>query len=124
VEQSLVLPYRQGNGVAKDEKKGIHYTELAAMQGKIVSRYNPGVTEYNAGKYGKALKHWLISCGRGHAISLEAVKHLFIEGLVTKEDYEKGLRSFQEYIDEVKSDLRDEAAAFHEDYSYIPTQNS
>lgn len=31
---------------------------------------------------------------------------------------------FQEYIDEVKSDLRDEAAAFHEDYSYIPTQNS
>jgi hypothetical protein len=50
---------------------------------------------------------------------LGAVKHLLIGGYATKEDYEKALRSYQEYIDDVKSDHRDEAAAVHGHYRYL-----
>jgi hypothetical protein len=30
----------------------------------------------------------------------------------------------QQYIDEIKSDQRDEAAAFNEDFRYLPQQES
>jgi hypothetical protein len=116
--------YHEGNGAEKDEKKAMYYNELAAIQGHSSSRHNLGFGEYKAGKYDIALKHWMIACGRGHVGSLSNIKHLFIDGRATKDDYEKALRSFQEYIDEIKSDARDEAAASDEMYRYLPLQNS
>jgi TPR repeat protein len=62
--------YDIGDDVAKAEKKARHYLKLAAMQGHIVSRYNLGCDEANAGKCDKAVKHWLISCGRGCRVIL------------------------------------------------------
>jgi membrane protein required for beta-lactamase induction len=76
-------------------------------------------------KYDKALKHWLISCGRGHNASLGNIKQLFVQlSHTTQEEYENALRSYQEYIDEIKSDQRDEAAAFDEAFRYLPQQDS
>jgi TPR repeat protein len=106
------------DAIAKDEKKARHYYELAAMKGNNQSRCHLGVEEAKDGKYDKALKHWLISCGRGHHASLENIKHLFMNGNATKEDYGKALRSYQQYIDEVKSDQRDKAAAFDGKFKY------
>jgi TPR repeat protein len=107
--------YDEGDGVVKDKKKAIHYYELAAIQGHSTSRYSLGFNEYNFGKYDRALKHWLISCRHGSVKSLEAMKTLFIEGHAN----EKALRSYQEYIKEIKICQRDEAAAFSEEFKYI-----
>jgi TPR repeat protein len=115
--------YREGNDIAKDTKKALHYYGLAVMKGDNTSRCNLGINEATASRYDKALKHWQISRGRGHDASLEIVKRLFFQGRATKDDYEKALRSYQEYIDEIKSDQRDEAAAFNVDYIYLPQQN-
>jgi intergrase/recombinase len=94
------------------------------MKGHNSSRCNLGIEEAKGGNYCKSLKHWLISCGRGHNASLKNIRRLFMEGRATKKDYANALRSFQQYIDEIKSDQRDEAAAFNEDFRYLPQQES
>jgi hypothetical protein len=99
-----------GDCVAKDSKKARHYYELAALKGNIASPCILGAEEAEASEYGKALKHWLISSGRGHYASLKKIQQVFIEGCATKEDFEKTVRTHQQYIDEIKSDQRDEAA--------------
>jgi TPR repeat protein len=104
--------YRQGDGIAKDSKKARYYYELAAMKGDNISRCNLGINEANDGRYDKAPKQ------RGHGVSLEKIKELFFEGRATKDDYEKALPSYQDYIDDIKSDQRDEAAAHHVDLRY------
>ena len=43
--------------------------------------------------------------------SLKIIKLMYREGEATKDDYTKALRSYQEYLDEIKSDQRDKAAA-------------
>jgi TPR repeat protein len=111
--------YLKGNGVAKDEKKALYYEELAAMQGNNEARHNLGIDEANAGKYDRALKHWLISCGCGYGESLKGITNLFLENLASNEDYDKALKSYKNYIEEIKSDQRDEAAAFNEQFKYI-----
>ena len=63
--------YNSGEGVEKDGKKARHYYELAAMKGDYISRCNLGAEEGIAGDFDKALKHLLISCGRGHMFSLK-----------------------------------------------------
>jgi TPR repeat protein len=115
---AVALAYDQGDGISRDEKKAVHYYEQAAMKGNAASRHNLGVKEYKAGKYNKALKHWLISCGHGDAWSVKNIKRLFTRGSATKEDYEKGLRSYHEYIEEIRSDERNVAAAFDEVFRY------
>ena len=52
-------------------------------------------------------------------MSLNKIQELYSNGHVTKDDYTKALRSFQEYLNEVKSKQRDDAAAFHDEYKYI-----
>jgi TPR repeat protein len=103
---AIANAYYEGDGIEKDEKKAIHYYEQAAIQGHNESRYNLGFTEYNAGKYNKALKHWLIASERGNDESVKNIKRLFILGHAAKEDYEKGLRSYREYIKDIKRVMR------------------
>jgi len=42
----------------------------------------------------------------------------FLNGHTTKDDYMTALRLYQEYLVEIKSSQRDEAAAAHERYRY------
>lgn len=116
--------YNSSEGVEKDGKKARHYYELAAMKGDNISRCNLGAEEGIAGDFDKALKHLLISCGRGRMFSLKNIKLLFMKGAAAKEDYEKALQSYQQYIDEIKSDQRDKAAASIEDFIYLPLKGS
>ena len=107
-----------GEGVERNEKKAKHYYELAAMGGDEVARYNLGDLEEEAGNTDRALKHFMIAVGFGDGDSLKQIKQLFMKGHATKEEYAKSLRAFQSCMDEIRSDQRDKAAAFSDNYRY------
>ena len=105
--------YLNGEGVERDMKQAKHYWELAAIGGHAIARHNLGWIEERAGNMGRALKHHMIAVERGHDQSLKTIKEFYMNGHATKDDYAKALREYQRYVDGVKSDQRDEAAAFN-----------
>jgi len=86
--------------------------------GNAIARGNLATTEQKAGNINRALKHYMIALVSGDSVSLNKVKELYSNGDATKEDYATALRSYQEYLDEIKSTQRDKAAAANEDYRY------
>ena len=104
--------YDTGNGVEKDEKMAKHYIELAAMEGIVAARHNIGIMEEIAGNYDRALKHYMIAVRGGYTDSVDAIRELYSLEHATKDDYAKALRDYQAYLNEIKSDQRDKAAAF------------
>jgi len=110
--------YQNADGVGRDQKKARYYWELAAMLGHAEARYNLGALEYNKGNYDKAVKHYMISAGLGCNESLKQIQILFKSGIITKDDYTTALRLYQAYLDEVRSNQRNEAAAYSEIYKY------
>ena len=105
-------------GVEVDKKKANHYYELAAMKGSAVARHNLGCIEERTGNIERAKKHWMISVRDGYTDSLIAIRKYYSNGLATKEEYTQVLRSYQEYLGEIKSTQRDEAAVFDDKYKY------
>jgi len=116
----LGYAYNNGEGVLKDEGKAAHYLELAAMMGDVVARYNLGCIDYQAGNIERAVRHFMIAIsGGGDSSSLDRIRNMYTKGDATKEDYTKALQLCQEYLGEIKSAQRDEAAAFDNDeYRY------
>ena len=115
---SIGLCYYEGRGVERDEMKAKHYWELAAMGGNTSARYNLGIFEERAENYNRALKHYMISVGSGSNDSLKRIKQMFSNGHATKDDYSKALLSYQSYLGEIKSDQRDKAAEYSDNYKY------
>ena len=103
--------YHNGNGVEIDKKKALHFYRLGAIKGDLMARHNLGSNENEAGKIHRAIKHYLIAARFGNKVSLDVVKQGFMQGVVTKDEYEQTLRSYHKCLDETKSDMRDEAAA-------------
>ena len=102
-----------------DKKKSKYYYELAAMKGSTAARHkNLGIIEESEGNTKRALKHYLIAVEDGHSKSLKKIQRLYSDGHVPKDEYTKALRSYQESLDEIKSDQRDQAAAVREDCRY------
>ena len=66
----------------------------------------------------RALKHWMIAVRCGDPDALMNIKQFYRYRYATKDDYTKALRSYQSYLDEVKSDQRDQAAAYNAQYKY------
>ena len=110
--------YSFGEGVEVDKKKAKHYYELAAMRGNASARYNLGTIEHRRGNVNRVLKHYMIAVRDGHSKSLKNIQRLYSDGHVPKDEYTKTLRSYQTYLDEVKSDQRDKAAAANNKYHY------
>ena len=108
--------YHFGKGVERDEKKADHYYELAAIRGSVYARYNLGNAEGRAGNWDKATKHWLIAAGGGENDSVKNIQQLYMGGGATKDDYTNALRAYQAYLDEVRSDQRDKATAFSDQF--------
>ena len=92
-----------------DKKKVKHYYELAAMNGNVHARHNLGCMEGAARNYQRAFKHYIIAARAGYTKSLDFVKHGFMNGRVTKDQYANTLREYQKSQDEVKSEARDKA---------------
>eukprot|EP00956_Cyclotella_meneghiniana_P020234 scaffold35397_cov34-Cyclotella_meneghiniana.AAC.5 len=106
--------YASGRGVNQDSKKAIHHWQIAAMMGHEFARYNLGCEEGNHGNFNRAMKHFfMISAKCGLNMPLQKVKEGFMLGLVTKEDFEKTLRTHKDSQDEMKSEQREEAKAVH-----------
>lgn len=94
------------------------------MGGNVRARYNLGVTEGLVGNMERALKHHMIAIKSGCADSLKKIKHLHWNGHATADEYELALRSYQSYVYEIKSDQRDRATAFSDDYIYYEFSKS
>ena len=105
-------------GLEKDMKKSYHYYELAAMGGSARARGNLGAFEHANGNVDRAIRHYMIAISSGHTISLESIQNCFSAGIVTKEIFEKALRCRQSYLDQIRSDQRDKAAASSDEYIY------
>ena len=120
--------YMYGMGVEKDERKAKLYTELAAMGGDSMARYNLGQSAFCGGKLfnptpsdaqrALALKHWQIAVSCRCSRSLQKIQEWYKLGVATKQDFETALRSRQEYLSEIRSVQRDEAAAIGDHYKY------
>ena len=106
---NLGSSYYNGEGVEVDKKKAKHYLELAAMNGDIFARYNLGCLEGQTGNHHRAMKHFLLAARAGYKNSLDVVKDGFMDGFVTKDEYENTLRAYHERYNEMKSDTRDKA---------------
>ena len=115
---NIGLASDHGNGVERDAKMARHYYELAAMEGNVVASYNLGVDEYNAGNHDRALKHYMIAVRGGCADSVKNIQQMYKNGHVAKDHYANALRAHQAYLNEIKSDQRDKAAASRDDYRY------
>ena len=103
-----------------DAKKIYQCYKLAAMGGNANARHNLGMNELcDPPDYHRALKHFMIAIAAGHYQSLGMIRDLYTSGHATRDDYAKALRSYQAYLDEIKSDQRDAAAAYNpEAYTY------
>ena len=110
--------YDNGDGVERDEKMAEHYYELAATEGDSYARHNLGGSEKNAGNYDRALKHYMIAVRGGDTPSVKAIQRMYMDGHVAKDQYAKALQSHQAYVNEIKSDQRDKAAASIDSYTY------
>ena len=111
--------YWFGQGVEIDRKKARHYYELAAIKGDIDSRYNLGVSEWRAGNIDRALKHFMIAVKGGSKESLGIIRNSYSHG-----HYMEAVRAYQSYLDNIKSDQRDEAAAASEEFKYYDILSS
>ena len=89
------------------------------MGGDAEARHNLGVMELQAGNYNRAVKHWMIAARDGYSNSLKNIKGMYTTGDATKDEYAKALHSYQGYLDKVKSDQRDEAAAASNEWKYL-----
>jgi len=115
---SIGVAYELGRCVEVDKKKATYYYKLAAIGGEAQARFNLGRDELQRGNFDRALKHFMIAVRSGQNNSLDTVKDMYSNGHATKEDYTKALQLYQEYLGEIKSNQRDEAAAFDERYRY------
>ena len=113
---NLGTAYYNGRGVEVDKKKAKHYWELAAINGNVHARFNLGCEEGQAGNHHRAMKHFILSAIAGDKESLDSVKKGFTKGYVTKDEYANTLRAHQQRVDEMKSEGRDKAVDFFEEF--------
>ena len=88
------------------------------MGGFAIARCHLGNIEKNVGNMDRAAKHHMIATGCGRENSLKAIKEFYSIGHVTRDEYSKALKAFQTYLGEIKSDQRDAAAAYDEEFKY------
>jgi hypothetical protein len=95
--------YYEGNGVWKDEEKAVYHFEQAAIGGHPQARGVLAIYEKKNGRFERAAKHYIIAANFGCDISLQQVKALFLQGVVSKDDYATALRGYQAAVDATKS---------------------
>ena len=110
--------YHFGEGVERDNKKADHYYELAAIGGNETARYNTGNSERRVCNWDRAIKHYMIAAGGGWNGSVKSIQQLYTNGHAKKDNYTSALRAYQKYLQEIRSEQRDIAAAFSEEFKY------
>jgi len=104
---NLANMYEEGNGVTRDVKKFLHYTQMAAMKGNEQARFNLGAYEQARGNHVRAKKHYAIAARAGHDGALQMCTYDYRSGILTKEELEQILRGHKDEQDSMKSEQRD-----------------
>ena len=112
----LSVLYRYGQGVEKDDEKGMYHLEQAAMKGHPNARHNLGCEEANNRRYERAKKHFIINANLGDDGSLKCLRQLYAEGHASKEDYAGALLAYQAAVNTTKSPERAAAEVFEKNY--------
>ena len=100
---------RSKSGIDDENSRVKHHWELAAIGGDVVARHNLGIQEEVVWDMARAMKHYMIAARFGYDESLTRVREGFINGFVTKNDYELTIRLHHKAVGEMKSEQRDEA---------------
>jgi hypothetical protein len=101
--------YYKGLGVEKDEKKSVYHWEQASIGGHPHARGALAMHEMKNGRTERAAKYLIINANLGCDMSLNIIKDLFVQGVVSKEDYAAALRGYQTAVDATKSAEREKA---------------
>jgi hypothetical protein len=104
--------YLNGDGVEKDEKKAVYHWEQAAIGGHPQARCLLADYEMENGRSERAAKHYIINANLGCDKSVKLIKDLFVQGIVSKEEYAAALRGYQSAANETKSAERARAAIY------------
>ena len=104
--------YQYGMVVNEDQKKQVYHLEEAAIGGHCGARHKLGSLERENGTYERAVKHYIIAAKMGDNDSLEMLKNMYREGLVSKENLASALRGHQTAVDATKSLQREVAKAY------------
>ena len=99
--------YHKERGVEKDEKKELYHLEEAAMLGDAASRCDLGMYEGDRGNWEQAKRHWMLSASAGCEGCLCRIKRGVEKGVVSKGEYKKTVRDYEESIKLTKSVQRD-----------------
>ena len=107
--------YYHGRGVEKDKKRALPHLEQAAIGGHPNARVLLANYDMKNGRLERAAIHYTIGANLGGDLSLKAIKHLFVKGIVSKEDYAAALRGYQAAVDATTSAEREKAEAVYND---------
>lgn len=110
----LSILYHHGRGVKKNETKRVYHLERAAIGGHPHARCELGDAEARHGRMDRAVRHWIIAANMGHDASLEALKDMYRDGLVSNKDLALALRAYQAAVDAMKSPQRSGAEQVQE----------
>jgi hypothetical protein len=108
--------YLHDDNVSKDEIKLRYYFELAAMAGRVVSRFSLFYDEFEDKRFDRAIKNLLIRSSCEFIVAVNTVRLLLRKGIATRDQCAQALRGYKLYLDEVRSDQRDRAALFSDNY--------
>ena len=108
---NLSISYRLGQGVEKNEEKGWHHLEKAAIGGHPIARRNLGCKEGLDGREDRAIKHFIIAANMGDDDSLGKLKVMCRDGIASKEDFASALRGYKAAVDATESPQRKAAEA-------------
>jgi TPR repeat protein len=103
--------YEKGCGVSKDVAKARQHYEKGAIGGYVNSRFNLGCYDANHGNFDRAMKHYLIAASQGQVDAVKNIKEIMDMGYATQDHHAEAHRGYKQYLDEVRSDRRDSAAA-------------
>ncbi len=103
---NLAYLYSHGEGVEKDDTKGLFHLEEAAISGHPNARHNLAFRE---GEIGRSLKHWIIAANLGFDESINKLKECYKDGCVSKEDFAAALRAHHVAVKAMKSPQREAA---------------
>ena len=99
--------YHQGLVVEKDEAKGIHHWEVAAVAGHPIARYNLGCQEGMNCNFERMVRHLIIAANQGHDGAMKALMDAYHQrGCVSKEELSATLRTHQGVLSEINTPPR------------------
>ena len=108
--------YMNGEGVEKDEEKGVYHLEKAAIGGHPSARHSLAAIEEKNGNIERAVKHAIIAAKLGYDESMKALWAMFKDGcIISKEELEVALRTNKAAIDATISPQRKIAEEFYRD---------